>query len=151
MLARLREIRAQYFQNLETLSEPEVSSSHAPLTDTNAVEAEANTSAAAEKVSPEIQEVVIDLYQRSLKQFEYVKEANDKFMAMLEEALDEDPSNAKTQAAIHQFAESLLLDPSMQPLSYSAAEQDDSIDSAQGLTQQEAVLFGDASNTEDSR
>jgi hypothetical protein len=151
MLARLREIRAQYFQNLETLSEPEVSSSHAPLTDTNAVEAEANTSAAAEKVSPEIQEVVIDLYQRSLKQFEYVKEANDKFMAMLEEALDEDPSNAKTQAAIHQFAESLLLDPSMQPLSYSAAEQDDIIDSAQGLTQQEAVLFGDASNTEDSR
>jgi hypothetical protein len=151
MLARLREIRAQYFQNMETLSEPEISGSHAALTDTNAVEAEANTSAAAEKVSPEIQEVIVDLYQRSLKQFEYVKEANDKFIAMLEEALEEDPGNAKTQAAIHHFAESLLLDPSMQPLSYSAAEQDDIIDSAQGLTQQEAVLFGDASNTEDSR
>lgn len=151
MLARLREIRAQYFQDLETLSEPEISGDHAPLTDTDAVEAEAATSAAAEKVSPEIQEVVVDLYQRSLKQFEYVKEANDKFIAMLEEALDEDPSNEKTQFAIHQFAESLLLDPVMQPMSYTAADQDDIVDSAQGLTQQEAVLYGDASNTEDTR
>ncbi|MBC7883620.1 MAG: hypothetical protein H7Y37_20210 [Anaerolineae bacterium] len=151
MLARLRELRAQYFQDLESLSEPEMSGGHATLTDTDAVEAEAATSSAAERVSPEIQEVVIDLYQRSLKQFEYVKEANDKFIAMLEEALDEDPSNAKTQTAIREFAESLLLDPVMQPLSYSAAEQDDIIDSAQGLTQQEAVLYGDASNTEDTR
>lgn len=151
MLARLREIRAQYFQDLETLSMPEVSGSNAPLIDTDAVEAEAATSAAAEKVSPEIQEVIIDLYQRSLKQYEYVKEANDKFIAMLEEALEEDPSNPKTQAAVHQFAESLLLDPVMQPMSYNSYDQDDMIDSAQGLTQQEAVLYGDASNTEDTR
>ncbi|MBC8122697.1 MAG: hypothetical protein H7Y22_12755 [Gemmatimonadaceae bacterium] len=159
MLSRLRELRTRYFTDLDTMEASSLEdlsteangeeSLHATLTDTNAVETEAEIAAAGESVDPEVRTEVQDLYRRFLGSYEYVKEANEKFLAMLDEALLEDPSLPEQQSSIRAFAESLMLDPIDQPMAYSPSDQDDIIDDAQALTEQEALLFGDAKNLND--
>lgn len=158
MLSRLRDLRTRYFTDLDTMEASSVEDlsteanrelPHATLTDTNAVETEAEIAAAGESVDPEVRTEIQDLYRRFLGSYEYVKEANEKFLAMLDEALIEDPSLPEQQSSIRAFAESLMLDPIDQPMSYSQYDQDDIIDDAQALTEQEALLFGDAKNLND--
>lgn len=158
MLSRLRDLRTRYFTDLDTMEASSVEDlsteangefPHATLTDTNAVETEAEIAAAGESVDPEVRTEIQDLYRRFLGSYEYVKEANEKFLAMLDEALIEDPSLPEQQSSIRAFAESLMLDPIDQPMAYSQYDQDDIIDDAQALTEQEALLFGDAKNLND--
>lgn len=147
MLERLQDLRSRYFQNdMSTLVDLEPTDRLSLLTDTNAVETEAEVAAASENVAPEVRDVVVDLYRRCLARYEYVKEANDKFQAMLDEELDAEPSSDKAIAAIRRFAESILLDPIDQPMAYTSYDEDDIVDGAQALTQSEAVLYGDPTN-----
>jgi len=146
MLERLQDLRARYFQDLDTLVDLGAVDDLGQLTDTNAVETEAEVAAASENVMPEVREVVVDLYRRCLARYEYVKEANDKFLAMLDEELAVEPSSDKAIAAIRRFAESILLDPIDQPMAFTHYDEDDVVDGAQVTTQAEAVLYGDGSN-----
>ncbi|AGY59316.1 hypothetical protein [Gloeobacter kilaueensis] len=148
MLQRLRELRSRYFGDLDSaLIEPQPRpSGEATLTDTNAVDTEAELAAAAESVDPEVREAVLDLYQRCLERYEYVKEANEKFLAMLDEGLLTDLTGSDEQQRIRAFAENLTLDPIDQPMHYASYEEEDIVDEAQGLIDKETILFGDDDN-----
>jgi hypothetical protein len=69
-----------------------------------------------------------------------VKEANDKFLSMLEYALNEDLSDPAEQAAIRTYAESLLLDPVVQPMVYDRYVEEDMVDEAEDLANREAWM-----------
>ncbi|BAC88031.1 hypothetical protein [Gloeobacter violaceus] len=148
MLNRLRELRSRYFGELEEAIEDvdAPASGEALLTDTDAVEAEAEEAAAAEGLDPEVRQAVTDLYRRCLARYEYVKEANEKFLAMLDEGLMSDLSDNEEEQKIRKFAESLTLDPVDQPMAFANYEAEDIVDEAQALTEKEAVLFGDDTN-----
>jgi hypothetical protein len=57
---------------------------------------------------------------------------------MLDNALLEDLSDPSEQAAIRKFAESLLLDPVVQPMIYDRYVEEDMIDEAEDLANREA-------------
>ena len=152
MLSRLREIRSRYFNDLQdTEADLDATTGAALLTDTNAVEAEAEIAAAGEGLDPEIRSTVIELYRRCVQRYEYVKEANDKFLAMLDEGLALDAGDTGLEAQIREYAEKLTLDPIDQPMEVPSYEADDIIDEAQALTQTEAVLYGDSTSIDDDR
>ncbi|GAC1459155.1 MAG: hypothetical protein NVS2B14_03340 [Chamaesiphon sp.] len=138
---RLRDLRSTYLPDLDT--EPSTD-----LLDADAVDTEAQISAAAEGVDPAVRVEVQALYQRFISEYEYVKEANDKFLAMLDEALNEDNSDAEEQDAIRDYAESLLLDPINQRQVYTDYEQEDIVDSALDLTNREAWMDVDVRSNE---
>jgi hypothetical protein len=75
-----------------------------------------------------------------LANYEYVKEANDKFLSMLDHALTEDLSDPEQQEAIRNYAESLLLDPVDQPMSYDRYIEEDMVDEAEDLSNREAWM-----------
>lgn len=93
-----------------------------------------------------MREAVLDLYQRCLERYEYVKEANEKFLAMLDEGLLTDLTGSDEQQRIRAFAENLTLDPIDQPMHYASYEEEDIVDEAQGLIDKETILFGDDDN-----
>jgi hypothetical protein len=134
MAARLRDLRARFFPDPN--SEPDT----LHLLDTNAVDAEAAIAAAGEMLDPEICDEVYDFYRHCLSTYEYVKEANDKFLALLDSALAEDISDLEEEAAIRNYAESLLLDPIDQPQDYDRYAEEDMIDEAEDLTNREAWM-----------
>jgi hypothetical protein len=110
------------------------------LLDTSAVETEAAIASAGEELDAEICDQVNDFYRHCLSTYDYVKEANDKFLAMLDNALSEDISSAAEQDAIRRYAESLLLDPVDQPINYESYLQEDIVDEAEDLTNREAWM-----------
>lgn len=130
----LRFLRARFFP--DTNVEPDT----LHLLDTTAVDTEAAIAAAGERLDPEIRDEVDDFYRHCLASYEYVKEANDKFLAMLDDALNQDISTLEEQAAIREYAESLLLDPIDQPIEYDGYLQEDMIDEAEDLTNREAWM-----------
>lgn len=134
MVRRLRNLRARYFP--EPDSEPDTEH----LLDTNAVDSEAEIAAAGEQLDPEVCDEINVFYRHCLSTYEYVKEANDKFLAMLDQALDEDISDSEEQAAIRNYAQSLILDPVDQPLVYERYVEEDMVDEAEDLTNREAWM-----------
>lgn len=148
MLDRLRLLRSRYFNDLEdTLVDIQPPTGAAPLTDTNSVETEAAQAAASEDLDAEVRSAVIELYRRCLARYEYVKEANDKFLAMLDEGLlQESNIVGEEERKVRAYAESLTLDPVEQPMTVPQYEAEDMVDEAQALTQTEAVLYGDGDN-----
>lgn len=132
MAKSLRSLRARYFPDPDR--EPDTEH----LLDTDAVDMEAAIAAASEELDPEVCTEVYEFYRHCLASYEYVKEANDKFLLMLEDALTEDLSDATEQAAIRNYAEGLLLDPVVQPMLYDRYVEEDMVDEAEDLTNQEA-------------
>jgi hypothetical protein len=134
MAKPLRNLRARYFPDPN--AEPDTEH----LLDTGAVEMEAAIAAAGEHLDPEICDEVYEFYRHCLAAYEYVKEANDKFLMMLDDALSGDVSDAAEQAAIRTYAESLLLDPIAQPMAYDPYEAESIVDEAEDLTNREAWM-----------
>jgi hypothetical protein len=134
MAKSLRNLRARYFPD----PAEETDTEH--LLDTSAVDMEAAIADASETLDPEISTEVYEFYRHCLANYEYVKEANDKFLSMLDNALLEDLSDPSEQAAIREFAESLLLDPVVQPMSYDRYVEEDMVDEAEDLANREAWM-----------
>lgn len=134
MALSLRNLRAHYF------SDPNVEPDTEHLVDTDAVDMEAAIASAGEDLEPEICIEVYEFYRHCLASYEYVKEANDKFLSMLEDALNQDLSNPAEQIAIRNYAESLLLDPIAQPMVYDSYVEEDMVDEAEDLTNREAWM-----------
>lgn len=134
MAKLLRSLRARYFPD------PNVEPDTEHLLDTDAVDMEAAIAAASEELDPEVCTEVYEFYRHCLASYEYVKEANDKFLLMLEDALMEDLADATEQAAIRHYAEGLLLDPVVQPMIYDRYVEEDMVDEAEDLTNQEAWM-----------
>ncbi|MBF2028594.1 MAG: hypothetical protein IGS48_17825 [Oscillatoriales cyanobacterium C42_A2020_001] len=134
MVQSLRNLRAHYFPD------PTVEPDTEHLFDTDAVDMEAAIASAGEDLEPEICTEVYEFYRHCLARYEYVKEANDKFLSMLEDALDEDLSDPTEQVAIRAYAESLLLDPITQPMIYDSYLEEDMVDEAEDLTNREAWM-----------
>jgi hypothetical protein len=134
MAERLRDLRARFFPD------PNVELDTEHLLDTNAVDMEAAIAAAGEQLEPEICDEVYDFYRHCLATYEYVKEANDKFLSMLDDALTEDISDPEQQVAIRNYAESLLLDAIDQPMAYDSYVEEDMVDEAEDLANREAWM-----------
>lgn len=134
MVERLRNLRAQYFPD------PNVELDTEHLADTSGVDMEAAIAAAGEALDPETCDEVYEFYRHCLATYEYVKEANDKFLTMLDDALSDDVSDPTEQAAIRAYAESLLLDPVAQPMAYDRYVEEAMIDEAEDLTNREAWM-----------
>jgi hypothetical protein len=131
---RLRDLRTAYLPDLD--EEPDTED----LLDTDSVDTEADISAAGERVDSAVRVEVQALYQRHLSHYDYVKEANDKFLTMLDDALNETNVDAEEEEAIRDYAESLLLDPVDQRLIFTTYDQEDIVDEAQDLTNREAWM-----------
>ncbi len=127
-------------------SEPETEA----LLETNAVEAEAEIAAAGEQVDPETQSEIHAMYRHFLRSYSYVKEANEKFLATLDQALGEEDYVPKQQEAVRNYAQSILFDPLGQQMVYTEYDQEDMADEAQDLTNREAWLDTDALSNEPS-
>ncbi len=134
MAERLRDLRARFFPDLDL----DLDTEH--LLDTNSVDTEAAIASAGEELDPEVREQVYDFYRHCLTTYEYVKEANDKFLAMLDNALGEDISDPQQQMAIRNYAESLLLDAVDQPMDYDSYVEEDMVDEAEDLANREAWM-----------
>ncbi|MBD2104821.1 hypothetical protein [Leptolyngbya sp. FACHB-261] len=140
VVRRLRDMRAY------TLTKPFTEPNTEELLDTDGVETEAEITAAGEAVSADVRTEVEALYKSFLSEYSYVKEANDKFLATLEQALDEDPIDQEEIEAIRNYAESLLLDPVNQRMVYTEYDQEDIVDEALDLTNREAWMDVDIQN-----
>jgi hypothetical protein len=101
---------------------------------------ESAIASAGEDLDIEVCTEVYEFYRHCLARYEYVKEANDKFLSMLEYALNEDLSDPAEQAAIRTYAESLLLDPVVQPMVYDRYVEEDMVDEAEDLANREAWM-----------
>ncbi|MGA7935370.1 MAG: hypothetical protein WCA35_17605 [Kovacikia sp.] len=134
MTKSLRNLRVHYFPD------PNMEPDTEHLSDTNAVDMEAAIASAGEDLDRETCNEVYEFYRHCLAKYEYVKEANDKFLSMLENALSEDLSNPTEQANIRNYAESLLLDPLAQPMVYDQYVEEDMVDEAEDLTNREAWM-----------
>jgi hypothetical protein len=134
MSQRLRNLRARYFPD------PDVELDTQQLLDANAVDAEAAIAAASEQLDPEVCTEVYEFYRHCLARYEYVKEANDKFLSMLDNALAADLSDPDQQDAIRNYADSLLLDPIIQPMVYDPYLEEDLVDEAEDLANREAWM-----------
>jgi hypothetical protein len=134
MIRQLRNLRAHYFPD------PDVEPDTEHLLDTSAVDTEAEIAAAGELLDPEVRTEIYEFYRHCLANYEYVKEANDKFLSMLDHALTEDLSDPEQQEAIRNYAESLLLDPVDQPMSYDRYIEEDMVDEAEDLSNREAWM-----------
>ncbi len=130
----LRNLHARYFPD------PDLEPDTEHLLDTTAVDAEAAIAAASETLDPAISTEVYEFYRHCLASYEYVKEASDKFLSMLDNALLEDLSDLSEQAEIRNYAESLLLDPTVQPMIYDRYVEEDMVDEAEDLTNRETWM-----------
>ncbi len=134
MVKLLRNLRARYLPDpLE-----DIDTEH--LIDTDAVDREAAIAAAGEALDIETCNEIYEFYRHCLARYEYVKEANDKFLSMLDDALGHDASSPTEQASIRTYAESLLLDPIAQPMIYDRYVEEDIVDEAEDLTNREAWM-----------
>ncbi|GEM_PF-4795759 len=134
MVKPLRNLRARYLPALNL--EPDTEH----LLDTDAVDLEAAIAAAGERLDRDTCNEVYEFYRHCLARYEYVKEANDKFLSMLEDALSTDQADSTESAAIRSYAESLLLDPIAQPMVYEQYVEEDIVDEAEDLTNREAWM-----------
>lgn len=134
MAKPFRNLRARYFPD------PYVELDTEHLSDTSAVDTEAAIASASESLDVETCTEVYEFYRHCLARYEYVKEANDKFLMMLDDALNEDLSDPVEQAAIRDYAESLLLDPIAQPMVYEQYLEEDMVDEAEDLANREAWM-----------